>query len=399
VRLARKHALLPGSCFSDFKKIKKKGLEGTSMIRLSVSGVKSWIAVAALLFTFGNGLSASDGPKGNGPKPGEPTDPKARKSFDSAIEWQNKGYKEAALEDFRKANKQDGGHCSECMRRAYMLATAIGNFKEAEDISREWLAQAQNDLEKAGIHYRLAMALQQQGVNSKKDKCFDESCGEFKTALALDPQLAAVHYALGVSLAHLHQDDAARAEFKSFLQDDKDNPSVHERAARYVSRIELARAMMAPPFSVTTLDGQHLSLDSLAGKVVLIDFWATWCGPCREALPHMQRIVHKFEGQPLVVLSVSLDDNEGKWKDFVAKNGMTWMQYRDGGFDGRISKQFSVNAIPATFTIDADGVLEDQHVGDADIEGKLKKLVARAAEKANEKPAQVAVERSPAGAQ
>jgi hypothetical protein len=59
---------------------------------------------------------------------------------------------------------------------------------------------------------------------------------------------------------------------------------------------------------------------------------------------------------------------------------MTWLQYRDGGFDGAIAKQFGVHRIPATFTIDADGVLEDQHVGDADIEGKLKKLVARATE-------------------
>jgi hypothetical protein len=64
---------------------------------------------------------------------------------------------------------------------------------------------------------------------------------------------------------------------------------------------------------------------------------------------------------------------------------MTWLQYRDGGFDGSIAKRFGVRAIPATFTIDADGVLQDQHVGDADIEGKLKKLIARANEVANRK--------------
>jgi thiol-disulfide isomerase/thioredoxin len=142
---------------------------------------------------------------------------------------------------------------------------------------------------------------------------------------------------------------------------------------------------MAPPFSLITLDGRHISLDGLAGKVVLIDFWATWCGPCREALPHIRQIAKKFDGQPLVVLSISLDSDEAKWKDFVGKNGMTWMQYREGGFEGSISKQFNATAIPATFTIDADGVLEDQHVGDADIEGKLKKLIAGATEAANRK--------------
>jgi thiol-disulfide isomerase/thioredoxin len=154
---------------------------------------------------------------------------------------------------------------------------------------------------------------------------------------------------------------------------------------------------MAPPFSVTTLDGQYISMDSLAGKVVLIDFWATWCGPCREALPHVRDIARRFQGQPFVVLSVSLDNDMEKWRSFVNKNEMTWLQYRDGGFGGDIAKLFGVNAIPATFTIDADGVLEDQHVGDADIEGKLKKLIARANEVANRKPVQTAAQ-VPSGA-
>ena len=131
---------------------------------------------------------------------------------------------------------------------------------------------------------------------------------------------------------------------------------------------------------MTTLDGQRVSLDDLKGKVVLLDFWATWCGPCREALPHMKSIAKKFQGQPFVVLSVSLDQSEDTWKEFIAKNEMTWLHYRDGGFEGRLSKLFGVEAIPQTFTIDADGVLQDEHIGDASMEGKLKKLIARAQE-------------------
>jgi len=100
-------------------------------------------------------------------------------------------------------------------------------------------------------------------------------------------------------------------------------------------------------------------------------------------------IARKFQEQPLVIMSVSLDEDEGKWKDFIAKNGMTWINYRDGGFTGPIAKMFGVEAIPHTFTIDADGVLQDEHIGDAAIEGKLKKLIARARElQVAEKPAQ-----------
>jgi thiol-disulfide isomerase/thioredoxin len=208
--------------------------------------------------------------------------------------------------------------------------------------------------------------------------------------------LSSAHYHWGITLAHLHQDDAARAQFAAFLDEDRKNPSLHERAERFQDRIELARAPMAPPFMATTLDGQHLSLDSLAGKVVLIDFWATWCGPCVNALPHMQHIARKFNGQPLVILSISLDNDEAKWKDFVEKNKMIWTQVRDGGLNGSVAKKFGVTAIPATFSIDADGVLEDQHVGDADIEAKLKKMVAHAAELANRKPAPV-INEPPAG--
>ena len=244
------------------------------------------------------------------------------------------------------------------------------------------------------MHYRIALALQQQAINDKKDKCFDESCDEFRTALQLEPKFTTTHYALGISLAHLHQDDAARTEFSTFLATDTATPNAHERAQRFFDHVELARARMAPAFSVTTIDGQHISLDSLAGKVVLIDFWATWCGPCREALPHIRDIAHKFQEEPLVVISISLDHDEKAWKEFVAKNKMTWLQYRDGGFEAPIARSFNVNAIPATFTIDTDGVLEDQHVGDGNIEGKLKKLLAAA--NANRKATEPALQDRPA---
>jgi thiol-disulfide isomerase/thioredoxin len=356
---------------------------------------------AAVAQTPVPGIDAAktDAAKANAFRPGEPTDPKARKTFATAIDWEKARNDDAALDDFRKANKQDGGHCWECLRRAYALAIKLDAYKDAVEIARDWLLLAQTDPDKAALHFRLAMALQEQGIKEKKEKCFAESGDEFKAVLGLDPKLARAHYHYGVTLAHLNQDEAARAEFSAFLDQDRKNPTLHPRAERFVDHIELARATMAPPFFATTLDGQHISMDSLAGKVVLIDFWATWCGPCREAVPHIRQIAKRFDGQPFVVLSVNLDSDQAKWKNFVEKNGMTWLQIWDGSFNGPLSKKFSVTAIPATFTIDADGVLEDQHVGDAAIEGKLKKLIARAAEMGNRKPEPVAADQPPGGGQ
>ncbi|HTW60916.1 MAG TPA: redoxin domain-containing protein [Terracidiphilus sp.] len=365
-----------------------------AMLRCSGFILSACLAAAIFVSLPARGVFAQESVNARQSGPAGPSDAKARKTFNSAIAWQHQGARAIALDTFLKASKQDGGHCAECLKRAYDLAMGLGDYAKAEEASRDGLPLVASDAQRAELHFDLAMALQDEGVAGKKDKCFSASCDEFKSALALDPSAAAAHYGMGVSLAHLHQDDAARAEFTDFAKDDKSDADLRQRAALYARNPDLARARMAPPFAVTTLDGRQISLDGLEGKVVLIDFWATWCGPCREALPHIREIARRFEGQPLVVLSVSLDDDEKKWRDFVAKNGMTWLQYRDGGFNGRLATLFGVRAIPATFTIDADGVLEDQHVGDADIEGKLKKLIARAVEAQNEKAAPAAAQKT-----
>lgn len=332
----------------------------------------------SILLSVGTVLRADDDFVHATPKQGEPTDLKARKAYASALDWERHRMDDAAISDYRKANKLDGGRCAQCMMRAYRLAMRLGAFTSAVDMAREGLLAAGNDKDRAGLHYMLGNALYEEGAHAKKQAKFVESREELKAALGLNPEIAQAHYVLGMDLAHLQQDDEARTEFQAFLDQDRKSPSLHERVERYLERIDLARARMAPPFSVTTLDGQRISMDGLAGKVVLIDFWAMWCAPCRNALPHIQQLARKYEGRPLVVLSVSLDADEAKWKEFVEKNKMTWLQYRDGGFGGKIAKLFSVTAIPATFSIDSDGVLEDQHVGDADIDGKLKKMVVQA---------------------
>ena len=91
----------------------------------------------------------------------------------------------------------------------------------------------------------------------------------------------------------------------------------------------------------------------------------------------MKKIAKEFAGQPLVIISVSWDSDSTKWKDFIAKNEMTWVQYRDT--DRELSNRFGIDAIPHYFTIDSDGVLTSEMMGSgSDVEGKLKKLVTKA---------------------
>jgi peroxiredoxin len=319
-----------------------------------------------------------------------PTNEKAQKTYKEALEYQHRRMNDAALEEFKKADKEDGGRCAACQKKMIKYGIELRDWKAAETGAKELVEQAQGAENVALAHYQNGLVLAREGVDRHKDDFLTRAHEEFTKALTIAPKFPQAIFVDGQTLARLKQDDAAKARFQEYANMRGDDDPDRERALRYIAEPELARARMAPAFAVTTTDGQRISMDDLTGKVVLIDFWATWCGPCREALPHMREIVKKFQGQPLVVLSVSLDGDEHKWSEFVAKNEMTWPQYRDGGFTGPIAKMFGVEAIPHTFTIDADGVLQDEHIGDASIEGKLKKLIERAQKVASQRKMQEA---------
>ncbi len=310
----------------------------------------------------------------------KPTDEKALKTYNAAVQLMRDKMQVAALGEFKKADKQDGGHCYACQRQMIRLGSEFDDWKAVELAAQEMAAEAQGERAIAIAHYEYGVILVREATQKHKEEFYTRAHDEFGKALAAYPGFPDALFQDGRVLAQLHQDDAAKARFAEFVKMQKEDDPDHQRALRYISNPDLARARMAPAFAVETLDGQHIAMDDLQGKVVLLDFWATWCGPCREALPHLRDIAKKFQGQPLVVLSVSLDSDEEKWKKFITENGMTWPQYRDGGFTGSISKLFGVEAIPHTFTIDAEGVLQDEHIGDANIEGKLKKLLAQARE-------------------
>jgi thiol-disulfide isomerase/thioredoxin len=309
-----------------------------------------------------------------------PANEKAQKTFKEGLELEQKHSTMWALEAFKKADKQDDGHCAACQEKMVKYGIALRDWKTAEKAADELVAEAQGDKGMALAHYHFGELMLSEGLDKHKDELFTRAHEELTKALAAYANFPDAIYIDGLALAHLNQDDAAKERFDQFVKMRPAGNVDRQRALRYMSQPDLARARMAPAFAVTTIDGNRISLDDLQGKVVLVDFWATWCAPCREALPHLKNLAKKFQGQPLVLLSVSLDSDEQKWKEFITKNEMVWPQYRDGGFTGTIARLFDVKAIPHTFTIDADGVLQDEHIGDASIEGKIKKLLARAQE-------------------
>jgi thiol-disulfide isomerase/thioredoxin len=325
--------------------------------------------------------------------PHGPSNPKAQKAYREGQAFLGHHQTPLALDSFKHADKIEGGHCVACQQQIIKCAVEVSDWKVAEAAARAMVGEAQNPTDVSGAHYTLGIVLMDEAQAKHKAEIYARAHDEMAAALAVSPNFALAVYFDGLALARSNQDAAAKPQFERYVALAPANDELRHHALRFIREPEMARANIAPSFSVTTLDGQRFSLDDLRGKVVLLDFRATWCGPCRQALPHMQAIAKKFKGQPLVILSVSVDDDENKWKSFVAKNAMTWLNYCDGGFEGSLATLFKVYAIPHTFTIDADGVLQNEAIGDAAIEGKLKKLIARA----QETPAPPTASQSPAG--
>src|SRR5271155_4857012 len=240
----------------------------------------------------------------------KPTDEKALKTYNAAVELMREKMQAAALGEFKKADKQDGGHCYACQKQMIRLGSEFDDWKAVELAALEMAAEAQGERAIAIAHYEYGVILVREATQKHKEEFYTRAHDEFGKALAAYPGFPDALFQDGKVLAQLRQDEAAKARFAEFVKMQKEDDPNHQRALRYISNPDLARARMAPAFAVETLDGQHIAMDDLQGKVVLLDFWATWCGPCREALPHLRDIAKKFQGQPLVVLSVSLDSDE-----------------------------------------------------------------------------------------
>lgn len=116
-------------------------------------------------------------------------------------------------------------------------------------------------------------------------------------------------------------------------------------------------------FSLQDIDGKNIRLSSLQGKPVIINFWATWCIPCREEMPLLSRYANDLKGKA-VILAVNNDEDASLVREYIGKLGIQFPVLLDSG--GRINALYYVQSYPNTFFIDSDGVLRAQHIGQLD---------------------------------
>ncbi|RYE24364.1 MAG: TlpA family protein disulfide reductase [Sphingobacteriales bacterium] len=141
----------------------------------------------------------------------------------------------------------------------------------------------------------------------------------------------------------------------------------------------MAAGRPAPDFSFTTLEGKKMKLADLKGKVVYMDFWASWCGPCMQQVPYAEKLEEEYKGKNIVFLKVSIDEDTAAWKNAITTKNIGGLHTcDDGGWNGAIPQLYSVNGVPRYFLIDKKGNFIAQEVPRPNEIDKLKPMLDKA---------------------
>ncbi|MHC2990767.1 alkyl hydroperoxide reductase [Pontibacter sp. HJ8] len=146
------------------------------------------------------------------------------------------------------------------------------------------------------------------------------------------------------------------------------------------SRLESLRSTavgsVAPDFSLATPEGGSIALSSLRGKYVLIDFWASWCGPCRKENPNVVKMYNRYKDKGFEIFGVSLDQSREKWLKAIADDKLTWPHVSDlKGWESAAAQLYQVDAIPQTILLDKEGKIIAKGLRGAELEAKLASLL------------------------
>jgi tetratricopeptide (TPR) repeat protein len=255
----------------------------------------------------------------------------------------------AALKQYQRVNQLAGGKSADAFLGIALAAEGMKVFKNALDA-----AQSAIDLA-AGNSRLLARAhkLRGQVYAATGEPAHAEEA--FRAALAADPQsnVADLHYGLALALLAQHRDDEAVVELKKEIEI-RPHGTTAEEAQALIANPRRGREKYAPDFSFVAADGRAISLDALRGRIVLLDFWASWCGPCVRALPSVKKVQRDHASRPFVVVGISADRDGRAWRAFTDKNAMDWPQYWDE--NGKLQRLFDVQAIPTYVLLDAEGI-------------------------------------------
>lgn len=172
--------------------------------------------------------------------------------------------------------------------------------------------------------------------------------------------------------------DELLAQLKRDFPDSKAAAMLKRQEEAEKVRAGLTVGAVFPDFSEKDTAGKPLSIANYKGKVVLIDFWATWCGPCVAELPNVIKAYEKHHGDGFEIIGISLDQDKQKLENFVKQKKMTWPQYFDGkGWGNELAQKYGVNSIPATYLLDRDGKIIGSNLRGEKLEAAVAAALAK----------------------
>jgi TonB family protein len=288
---------------------------------------------------------------------------------------------EEALKSFRRASDAHNKQCAECFFAMAIAYQGLGAAKNVVENCDRAIELAGSDTNVA-LQSRQAKGLALQMLADYKDpKRLHEAEMELRAAMAIDPRAPFLHYYLGVVLMQERHDEDGVAELKEELA--LRPKSIHsDLAASLIANPRRSREAYAPAFSMVTLGREFVELDALRGKVVVLDFWGTWCPPCVKAVPELRDLQKHFGKEAFLLVGISSDTDERVLRDFVEKNQMDWTQYWDR--DRKVQQAYDIRAWPTYIVIDDEGIVRLRTTGagsmqNAHISGEVKRLLKIAA--------------------
>ncbi|RKU15748.1 hypothetical protein C6501_06175 [Candidatus Poribacteria bacterium] len=238
------------------------------------------------------------------------------------------------------------------------------------------------------VYYYLGYALVQLGRVEEGTAVFEKFIKEHPEKRWVSPSL----YELGLAYDKLGKHDKADETYKKLIEHPKYSSGSYAKQAKKIleqdrtsrkGRLPIPPVASsnpsewigkpAPDFQVKDLKGEELSLKKYRGQVVLLDFWATWCGPCLKELPNVKRTYQKYKDQKFQIIGISLDGSKQPLETFIERENLAWIHYWDQS--QKITAQYGVRGIPSIFLIDGEGVIRKTNLRGHSLETAVAELV------------------------
>jgi thiol-disulfide isomerase/thioredoxin len=252
-----------------------------------------------------------------------------------------------ASKHLNKANELRQGKCSECYVWLARMDLAAGSLQQALKEIEKAVATAATGPERASAQlYR--------GVIVGREGNLSEAENAFRAASAANPSCVECWFNLGFVLLKESKDAEGVTVLKTVAPEFAGTPRGSE-IQRLIADPSRIRKNYAPQFSARLSTGEEVNLDTLRGKVVLLDFWGIWCQPCQVSLPLLKDLASKVDPSKVAIISIDEYDAKPKWEQFIQANGMKWGQVYDG--DLALHNAFSVDGFPRYYILSKDGII------------------------------------------